>query len=310
MMPTGRLPPLSSLRTFEAAARHASFTRAAAELNVTPAAVSHQVRALEAHVGVDLFRRIGRSVELTVAGRTLLPGVREGFARLGEAVDRLRAVAEPGVMTVSVAPSFAAKWLVLRLDGFRQRHPEIDVRISATTRVVDFGRDEIDLAVRYGAGRYPGLHVERLLDAEVYPVCSPALLDGANPLREPADLRRHALIHDESAAINDELIDWRMWLAAAGVEGVDATRGLRVNSGFLAVEAAIAGRGVALVNGALAAADLAAGRLVRPFSLSLRDGFAYWIVCPPDRLERAKVRAFRAWLIDEAGANSSGGGAQ
>jgi LysR family transcriptional regulator, glycine cleavage system transcriptional activator len=294
------LPPLNALRAFEAAARRQSFTDAATELHVTPAAISHQVRALEADLGVPLFHRRNRTVELTESGRILLPGLSQAFARVHEAVGQLRAHNDVGVLTVSTPPSLTAKWLVLRLHRFRDRHPEIDVRISATMELADFGRGDADLGIRYGAGHYPGLHAERLLEDQVFPVCSPVLLDGAPPLEAPADLRAHALIHDDAADRNPLAPTWAMWLKAAGVDGVDTNRGLRFSGTHLALDAAVAGRGVALANAVLAVADIAAGRLVRPFGLGLPDRFAYYLVCLPGALERPKVRAFCQWLREEA----------
>src|SRR4051794_36642926 len=191
-----RLPPLNSLRAFEAAARHLSFAEAAAELHVTPAAISHQIKALEADLGVKLFRRFNRAVRLTDAGQACLPGLRDGFERIAEAVARARQGDSVGVLTVTASPAIAAKWLVPRLERFRERHPSIDLRIDASMRLVDFTREDVHVGLRYGGGKYPGLHTELLLRSEVFPVCAPALLKGKHPLREPEDLRHHTLIHD------------------------------------------------------------------------------------------------------------------
>ncbi|HET6518976.1 MAG TPA: transcriptional regulator GcvA [Geminicoccaceae bacterium] len=295
-----RLPPLNALRAFEAAARHLSFTRAAEELHVTQAAVSHQIKALEEHLGVRLFRRLNRALLLTDAGQACLPGLSEAFDRMAEAVERLRVRDCAGPLTVSVPPGFAAKWLVPRLERFQELCPEIDVRVSATMRHVDFAREDVDLAVRYGAGRWPGLHAEPLLATEVFPVCAPTLPAGPRPLRTPDDLRHHALLHDDSAASIPGYPDWAMWLRAAGVAGgVDPSRGPRFNHANLVLEAAAAGRGVALALSAVAAADLAAGRLIRPFDLGVPTGFAYHVVCPPALADRPKVRAFCHWLRAE-----------
>src|SRR6202049_2102497 len=193
------LPPLSALRAFEAAARHMSFSKAADELSVTPAAISHQVHALEEDLGVRLFNRLNRSVELTASARVLLPGLSEAFAGIQSSVRRLRAHNDTGTLTVTASPSFAAKWLVPRLHRFQTASPEIDVRISATDEVVDLNRGDFDIAIRYGGGRYPGLDVEPLLKNEVFPACSPRLLENGPPLRTPDDLRRHALIPDPAA---------------------------------------------------------------------------------------------------------------
>ncbi len=295
-----RLPPLNALRAFEAAARHLSFTKAADELHVTPAAISHQIKALEEHLGLPLFRRLNRGLLLTDAGRACLPGLSDAFDLMAAAIEGLRAQDCSGPLTVSVPPAFAAKWLVPRLERFQERCPEIDVRVSATMRRVDFAREDVDVAIRYGAGRWPGVRAELLLPTEVFPVCAPTLPDGPRPLRTPQDLRHHVLLHDDSVASIPGYPDWAMWLRAAGVtEGFDPSRGPRFNHANLALEAAAGGRGVALTISALAAADLAAGRLIRPFELSVPTGFAYHVVCPPAVAERPKVRAFREWLRAE-----------
>ncbi|HJU17332.1 MAG TPA: transcriptional regulator GcvA [Stellaceae bacterium] len=299
-MPTNHLPPLAALRAFEAAARHMSFSKAAEELNVTPAAISHQIHALEADLGVRLFRRLNRSIALTASARVLLPGLSEAFAGIRTAVRRLRAHNDAGTLTVTVSPSFAAKWLVLRLHRFQERHPEVDVRISATDEVVDLTRGDFDLAIRYGSGRYLGLEVEPLLRNEVFPACSPQLLASGPPLRTPEDLRHHALIHDRAIDRDPLAPTWPMWLKAAGVRDVPAEAGLSFSASHLALDAAIAGHGVVLAYSTIAAADLAAGRLVRLFSLALPDLFAYYVVTAPGALERPKVRAFRDWLRRES----------
>src|SRR6516165_7136069 len=238
----GHLPPLSALRAFEAAARHMSFSKAADELHVTPAAVSHQIHALEQDLGVRLFHRMNRSIELTASARVLLPGLTEAFAGIQSSVKRLRAHNDTGTLTVTASPSFAAKWLVLRLHRFQEQCLEVDVRISATDEVVDLTAGDFDLGIRYGAGRYPGLEVELLLRNEVFPACSPHLLEAGQPLRTPDDLRRHALIHDQAAERDPLLPTWSMWLKAAGVRGMPATPGLSFSAGHLALDAAIAGR--------------------------------------------------------------------
>jgi LysR family glycine cleavage system transcriptional activator len=219
------LPPLNSLRAFEAAARHLSFTKAAEELHVTPAAISHQIKALEEQLGVPLFRRLTRALRLTEAGQAALPPMRDGFDRLADAVDLLRAHEESGAITVSLDPSFAAKWLVPRLDRFRAAHPDLDLRLDATDKLADFQRDNVDLAIRYGGGNYPGLEVERLLSEEIFPVCSPKLLEGSAPLAQPGDLRHHTLIHLEWDSEDVTAPTWRMWLLAAGIHDIDFTRG-------------------------------------------------------------------------------------
>lgn len=300
MRTNGHLPPLSALRAFEAAARLQSFSKAAEELNVTPAAISHQVHALEEDLGVSLFNRRNRAVELTASARVLLPGLTEAFAGIQNSVRRLRSHNDTGTVNVTASPSFAGKWLVQRLHRFQEQHPQVDVRISATDTMVDLTRGDFDLAIRYGAGRYAGLDVELLMSNEVFPACSPALLRDGPPLETPADLRHHALIHDQQVDRDPLAPTWSMWLKAAGVDGADAARGLSFNNNVLALEAALAGHGVTLAYSTVAAADLAAGRLVRLFTLSLPDNFAYYIVTAPGALERPKVKAFRDWLRQEA----------
>jgi LysR family glycine cleavage system transcriptional activator len=296
------LPPLSALRAFEATARLKSFGKAAAELNVTPAAISHQIHTLEEDLGVRLFHRLNRSIELTASARVLLPGLSDAFAEIHASVRRLRAHNDTGTLTVTASPSIAAKWLVLRLHRFQERHPEIDVRISTSDDVVDMTRGDFDLAIRYGTGRYPALTVELLMQNEVFPACSPRLLEAGPPLRTPDDLRNHVLIHDQAVDRDPLAPTWAMWLKAAGVAGAPPAAGLTFSVGYMALDAAIAGHGVVLAYSTIAAADIAAGRLVRLFSLALPDLFAYYIVTAPGALERPKVRAFHDWLREEADA--------
>jgi len=294
-----RLPPLNALRAFEVTGRHGSFTRAAEELSVTPAAVSQQVRLLEAILGHPLFERLPKQLQLTPAGAALLPGLQDGFRRIGEAVNGAFAGAEEHRLQVSVAPSFASKWLLPRLGTFQAAHPDIELAIDASMHLVDLARGEADVAIRYGAGDYPDLVAERLLNEEVVTVCSPALLEGPNALRTPADLANHLLLHDASPDRDESCPTWEMWLSAAGVGGVDGRRGLRFNQASLVLEAAILGRGVALAKAAIARGDLEAGRLVRPFGISVPVGFAYYLVFARDRAGEAKIGRFRSWLLQE-----------
>ena len=291
-----RLPSLNGLKAFEAAARHLSFTRAAAELNVTQAAVSHQVKALEERLGLALFRRLNRALLLTNEGQALLPPMSEALDRMALAVDGLARREETGSLTVSTMDSFAAGWLVRRLRRFRALYPDIDVRIATANHLVDFARDDVDMAVRYGRGEWPGLASVRLMTEEVFPVCGPALLADGPALEKPSDLRFHTLLHD------DMRVDWRMWLLAAGVGGVDPTRGPGYTLSNLVMEAAMAGEGVALGRSVLVADELADGRLVKPFDVSLPAEYAYYVVCPEAAAGHPKVRAFRDWLLEEAGA--------
>jgi LysR family glycine cleavage system transcriptional activator len=294
-----RLPPLNALRAFEASGRLLSFARAADELGVTPAAVSHQVRALEEQLATPLFVRLTRKVALTPAGAALLPKLSEGFDALAEAVAGVRAAEETGPLAVSVAPSFAAKWLVPRIERFNAAHPDIDLLISPSGRLTDFRTDPVDAAIRYGFGDYPGLAVLPLFSETLAPMCSPSLRDGPQPLRRPADLRHHVLIHDDSTVAIGPTPDWGMWLRLAGAGEVDASRGPRFGFTEHALQAAIDGVGVTLGRKSLAAADLAAGRLVCPFELTLPSDFGYYLVCPEADAGRPKVALLRDWLLAE-----------
>ena len=299
------------MRSFEAAARHLSFTRAAAELGVTPAAVSSQMRSLEDQMGVALFQRTSRTVRLTRAGRTLQAAVAEALDLVAAAVRRIE-VEAPGrrALAVTTSASFAAKWLVPRLDRFRRLQPEAELRIDVSDRLVDLAREGIDVGIRFGTGDYPGLVADWLFEEEVFPVCSPDLLAGASPLRRPGDLRHHALLHvDWQGAPGEPWPDWRSWLLAAGVEGVDAARGVRFSHTMSAVQAALAGQGVALGTTSLVADDLAAGRLVRPFDLALKGPprLAYHLVAPRGSADRPLVRAFRDWVLAETRAAAADG---
>lgn len=306
-MAADRLPPLISLRVFESAARHLSFRKAAEELFVTPGAVSQQIRLLEDHVGVALFNREGRRVTLTEAGQAALPVLRAGFAQLNEAARLMRQPTRRSRVTVSVAPSFAAKWLLPRLERFTASRPDVDVWVSADMSPVDFGAADVDLAIRYGPGRYEGLVAERLLEEAVLPVCSPGLMDAA-PIRAPQDLAHHTLLHDSGPELDASCPDWSMWLKAHGVSGVDAARGPRFNQSSLVIEAAVAGRGVALAKRAIAEADLASGKLVAPFAgAGAPTAFAYHLVWPRTREFTPAQETFINWLRDEA--QSSAGAA-
>ena len=297
--------PLNALRAFEAAARHLSFSKAADELHVTPAAISHQIKGLEDRWGLALFVRNNRNLTLTDKARLILPEVSEGFAVLDRAVTRLTAAKNPRALTVSSAPSVAAKWLLPRLHRFQDAHPEIDVHIQASNQVADFTNDNVDVALRYGRGPYPGLHTDLLLEGDLFPVCSPALLEGEHPLKEPSDLKHHMLLHDDSWRWDGApALDWEMWLRAAGVTDVDPRRGPHFDGLTLALEAAAMGRGVVLTTLSTAGGDLEAGRVVRPFDLSLPLDFKVRFVCPPGALERPNIRAFRDWVVAEAAASA------
>src|ERR1700742_2898471 len=291
-------PPLKAVRYFESAARHLSFSKAAEELNVTHSAISHQIKALEEWIGQPLFERTGRALRLTEAGRQFLPPVRSAFRQLTDAADDLRQANRGGALTVSVLPSLASKWLVPRLFDFRSKHPEIEVRISATDRVEQIGQGGIDIAIRYGRGRWPGVETELLLQDDLFPICAPAFLNGDMPLKEPSDLQHFNLLNDSTweAARFDF---WHQWLAQAGVTGLELKGGFSFNYSNLLVQAAVDGLGIALGNTILAGDDLRAGRLVKPFDISVPLDTAYYVVYTRDALKRPKIRAFRDWLVDQ-----------
>jgi len=295
-----RLPSLKSLQAFEAAARWLSFSKAADELFVTPAAISQQIKQLESYLGIPLFRRMTRAVELTAEAKTVLPLVTEGFDKLAEAVDRLARDEEAGLLTVSSAPTFAIKWLVHHLTDFSDKYPEIDVRLDASLETRDFDRDGIDVSIRLGLGDYPGLHIAKIFSEEVSPVCSPKLLGGAKPLRTLEDLKDHRLLHVDWGKLTRRSPDWRMWVQAAGIEDMDVDRGPRFSVENMAIEAAINAGGVALVSHSAVVEDLKAGRLVRPFDLAVQSDIAYWLACPHSHMRHAKVRVFCEWLLSKA----------
>lgn len=294
--------PLNALRALDAAARHLSFKKAAKELNVTPAAVGHHIKTLEERLGVQLFRRMNRRLLLTDAGQAALPQLRAGFDMLSKAVETLRKEQARHVLTVTVEPDFAAKWLVRRLERFRAAYPEFDVHLDASWNLVDLARENVDVGLRYGRGVYSGLRVDKLFDNEVFPVCSPRLLQGEHPLRAPADLRFHTLLHEEWDSVDPEWPTWRMWLRAAGVEDIEATRGPMFSHSSMALQAAIDGQGVALSSSVLVEDDLYAGHLVRPFDVAFSTPaeFAYYLVCVATEAEVPRIRAFREWVLAEA----------
>lgn len=292
------LPPLNALRAFEVAARQLSFKKAADELNVTPAAISHQVKALEEWLGTQLFHRLTRALRLTEAGLEALPSLTQGFGKLGEAVSQMRTHSEGGLLTVSVSPSFGSMWLVPKLDRFRVRHPDIEIRIDGTDRLVNIAQGDADVAVRYGAGDYKGVQVDLLFNQRNTPVCSPALLEGDFPLREPDDLRHHTLLHVDW---KDADASWRMWLLAAGVENINAARGPNFTQEGMAVQAALDGQGVALIGDKLVQDHLTAGTLVCPFApdMSTPLTFSHYLLSPIGLAAQPKITAFREWLLEE-----------
>lgn len=316
---TYRLPPLAALRAFESAARHLSFKKAADELHVTPAAISQQIKALESYLGVALFHRLTRALELTAQGVAMLPKVREGFECLALAVDSTRRAGD-GMLTVTAPPSFAARWLVPRLPGFSAAHPEIRLRLASGADSVDrkgealrLDDDSWDLRdagcavdIRYGTGNYPGMCVEPLFAPQWFPVCSPRLPSAARPLAVPEDLRHHVLIHDETINDEERQPGWREWLVNAGLDGINAERGPRFSNALLAVEAALEGQGVVLALKPLVAADIAAGRLIVPFEIGAPSPYAYFLVMRKAVADRPAVHAFRDWLLGEVRSPGSG----
>lgn len=295
----GRLPPLTSLRAFEAAGRHLSFTKAAAELAVTQAAISHQVKALETHLGVALFTRLPRKLELTKEGSTLLPVVSACFNQISDSVAGLKQDTAGSVITVRLAPSFAAKWLSPRLEDFRRQHPDIDLALKHSNAPVDFAREDIDLAVTYGKGDWPGVAADPVLILDFFPVCCPAFMEGDHPLTRPDSLRYYALLHDA------DYRNWTDWLELAGLDDIDPKRGTVVDDTNVLIQAAIDGLGIALGSTSFVKDHLDAGRLVKPFDPVLYSDFAYHVVCPKEHLERSEVRAFKEWLLTQADINEA-----
>jgi LysR family glycine cleavage system transcriptional activator len=295
-----KLPPLNALRAFEAVARHLSMARAADELHVTPAAISQQVKLLEGYLGVTLFRR-GRTLALSDGARDVLPMLSDAFDRLERAAQSLHAMSGTGPLVVSTPPAFAARWLVPRLDDFQNRHPEIDLRLLASRRLVDFATEDVDLAIRFGTGNYPGLLVERLMPETIVPVAAPAL---AARITSPADIARSTLLSDEWHIDNRVFPDWETWLASLDVTPEAPLRIQRFGDANLTIQAAVAGLGVALAWHSLVAGELARGGLVRLLDLSIASDLAYHLVMPPNRAKLAGVAIFRTWLLAEVASGS------
>ncbi|SER12220.1 LysR family transcriptional regulator, glycine cleavage system transcriptional activator [Solimonas aquatica] len=306
-----RLPPLNSLRAFEATARHCSVNKAAQELHVTPAAVSHQIKALEEFLGIELFKRLPRRLSLTPAAEACLPKLTAAFAQMAEAVAEAQQFANAGRVLVSAPPALLSKWLIPRLSDFQTRHPEIDLRLSAKQTMIDSLREETgqtvslleeaDLAIRFGDGDYPGYVTHKLFPSYALPMCSPKLLQGEHPLHTPEDLRYHKLLHYAADDATDAgRPDWAAWLKAAGVRGVNPRRGPTFNHVMLAMQAAEDGLGVVLGIPLMATAQIAAGELVVPFPLSLPIGASYYLIHNQAVEQEAGVKAFRDWILDHA----------
>ena len=289
---TRRLPPLNGLKAFETAARSESFTRAAQELNVTQGAVSQQVKRLEATLGLKLFRRERQRLILTEAGRNYLVVIRDALDQIAVGTQRLLQRQESGVLTISTSADFAAKWLVNRLSRFAERHPDVDLRVSATAPYADFARDDVDIAIRHGDGNWPGLDVQRLYSERLFPICSPRLVAGRKRITKAADLLKFPLLRLEDAK------NWTRLFEAAGVKA-PVGPGPVLNRASMLIDAAIDGQGIALARTALAAWDLINGRLVRPIDVSLRMANTYWIVCPKSALTVPKIATFRNWVFAE-----------
>jgi LysR family glycine cleavage system transcriptional activator len=308
-----RLPSVNSLRAFVAAARHSSFKKAALELHVTPAAISHQVKALEADLGIQLFRRYANGLELTQLGSRFLPGLEQGFEQLWNSVDRLRQATRHNRLDVAVAPSFAAKWLLPRLHSFIEKHPDIDVHITASENLIErntadsgqpttgSARDERqDVAIAFGRGDYPGFRVDELFSTSLALFCAPALLHGAHPLRGPDDLRHHTLLHDDTPFFSGDPSNWNVWFEHASPGAFDASRRVHFSHATLALDAAIDGLGVALSPAPLALLDVTAGRLVVPFGPIIKSGSGYYLLTPAGDMEQPQVALFRSWILTEA----------
>jgi LysR family glycine cleavage system transcriptional activator len=297
------MPPLNALRAFEATARHLSFTKAAAELFVTPAALSHQIRGLEEMLALKLFHRRARTIELTDAGRLIYPGIQLGFDNLRQAIERLDHAREDRVLVVSATPGLTAKWLAPRLYRFLARHPEIDTRISASTTYVNFAADGIDVGIRLSSGNHPDLYVEKLSDEWLLPLCSPRLLEGRHPLRSPRDLENFTLIQVDLPGV---VPTWTDWFRLAGIEGLDVAHGLTLNVADHALDAASEGAGVVLGYKLVASRDIGLGRLVAPFGPEIPlPGRSYFFVCQKGHEKRAPVKAFREWIFAEIADNAA-----
>jgi LysR family glycine cleavage system transcriptional activator len=301
-----RLPPLKALRAFEAAARHLSFSKASEELFVTPGAISQQVKTLEEYLGMSLFKRMHRRILLTDAGQCLLPGLQDGFERMAGAVGDVKSMDSDRPITISVAPSFASKWLVPRLRLLREERPDIDIRIDTSMNVVDLARSDIDIGIRFGSGKYPGMQVDLLLCEEVFPVCSPGLT-GNTPLDHPADLKHFHLLHYGTSDVNlgAGWPDWQMWLMAAGASDVETRHGLTFDRQELLIQAALDGQGVALVGSVSVNDDIRNGRLIKPFGLTFPLEFSYFFVTTLAKSRWPEIAAVRDWIFRESRAYSS-----
>jgi LysR family glycine cleavage system transcriptional activator len=288
-----RLPPLNSLRSFEAAGRHLSFTKAAQELAVTQAAVSQQVKALEQQLGVNLFKRLPRQLILTMAGETLLPVVSKSLDQISSTVTAIRDNPGKEKLSVRLAPSFAAKWLSPRLRAFQDENPDIGLVLNHSNKAVDFRHSDIEIAITYGTGDWSDVVAERVLSIDFFPVCSPDYIRSDRPLDDAGELRHYTLLHDATYE------NWEKWLQLAGADDVDPRHGTILDDTNVLIQAAIDGQGIALGSTIFVADHMQSRRLVRPFDLALENEYAYYIVCPEVHLQRPAVKAFRDWVISE-----------
>ncbi|PKF80846.1 transcriptional regulator [Vibrio sp. vnigr-6D03] len=289
-----RLPPLNSLRVFEAAARHLSFTRAAEELFVTQAAVSHQIKTLEDYLGLKLFRRRNRSLLLTEEGQSYFLDIKDVFTSLAEATDKVLERSEKGALTISLPPSFAIQWLVPRLADFNAQEPDIDVRIKAVDMDEGSLTDDVDVAIYYGRGNWSGLRADKLYQECLVPVCSPQLLLGTKPLESLGDLKQHTLLHDTSRK------DWKQFTRVHEIEGVNVNHGPIFSHSTMVLQAAVHGQGVALGNNVLAQPEINAGRLVCPFDEVLISKNAFYVVCHEQQADTGRIATFRDWMLAKA----------
>ena len=289
-----RLPPLISLRVFEAVARHLSFTKAAEELHVTQAAVSHQVKKLEEWLGLTLFLRLNRSIKLTREGEAYAKPLSEAFDALAAATDTLLNNTGPQSISIATFDSIAANWLAPRIRKFQEGNPGIAIKIATRNFYSDFSENDADVEIRYGDGAWPGLHVVKIADEEIFPVCSPSLLGRKRKLKSVDEAKNYELIHDEM------VMEWADWLEAAGASTANADRGLHYNHSHIVIQSAIAGEGLALGRSLLVADELASGRLIAPFDFKMRSKFSYYMVCPKELSDQAWINEFRDWLLKEA----------
>ncbi len=296
---------MRALRTLMAAGRHLNFTRAADELGLTPAAVSFQIKEIEEQLGVKLFTRTSRTIRLTEPGVILCEAAADALDVMSRAISKAQKAARgTAQLKVTVDPQFATKWLMRRVEHFRKLHANIDLRFDISYEVRDFEVDDIDVAIRFGTGRYPGLSASRLFHNIIVPVCSPRLLASGKPLREPRDLLHHTLAHIEWSRQGVTWPNWRMWMAAAGINDFDDSNTIVFGTSSNAVDAAMTGDAVALADFAMVANDLSEGRLVRPFELSIKvpSEFAYFLVYPEQTAQDPRITAFRDWILNETAA--------